>query len=205
MRLRCVIELPLLRYSIPAYYIVACAEASSNLSRFDGIRYGLRSGGYADLRDQYRRTRTAGFGPEVKRRIMLGTFVLSSGYYDAYYRKGTQVRALIKGDLEGAFEGVDLIATPTTPTPAFKLGEKLDDPVQMYLADVFTVTANLAGIPAISVNCGFSPEGLPIGFQFMAPHLAEQKALNAAFALESALDLPAGSDGGGPNLDEVNI
>ncbi len=201
------IAMPRLSYAIPAYYIVACAEASSNLARFDGIRYGLRSGGYADLRDQYRRTRTAGFGPEVKRRIMLGTFVLSSGYYDAYYRKGTQVRALIKGDLEGAFGRVDLIATPTTPTPAFRLGEKLDDPVQMYLADVFTVTANLAGIPAISVNCGFSAKGLPIGFQFMAPHLAERQALDAAYALESALELPAGGGGGGggPNLEGVNI
>ncbi|HUX08878.1 MAG TPA: Asp-tRNA(Asn)/Glu-tRNA(Gln) amidotransferase subunit GatA [Acidobacteriota bacterium] len=183
------VELPHLAYGIPAYYIVACAEASSNLARFDGIRYGLRTEGFTDLRDQYRKTRTAGFGPEVKRRIMLGTFVLSSGYYDAYYRKGTQVRALIKHDLQKAFEQVDLIAMPTSPTTAFKLGEKLDDPVQMYLADYFTVTANLAGVPAISINCGFSKDGLPIGFQLIAPHLAEDRLLSAAAALEEALGL----------------
>ena len=183
------VELPHLAYGIPAYYIVACAEASSNLARYDGIRYGLRTQDFADLHDLYRKTRTAGFGPEVKRRIMLGTFVLSSGYYDAYYRKGTQVRALIKQDLQKAFEGVDLIAMPTAPTTAFKLGEKLDDPVQMYLADYFTVTANLAGVPAISINCGFSKDGLPIGFQLIAPHLAEDRLLSAAAALEEALGL----------------
>jgi aspartyl-tRNA(Asn)/glutamyl-tRNA(Gln) amidotransferase subunit A len=183
------VELPHLRYGIPAYYIVACAEASSNLARYDGIRYGLRVKDYKDLRDQYRKTRTAGFGPEVKRRIMLGTFVLSSGYYDAYYRKGTRVRALIKRDMQEAFGKVDLIAMPTSPTTAFKLGEKLDDPVQMYLADYFTVTPNLAGVPAISINCGFSKAGLPIGFQLVAPHLAENRLLAAAAALEAALGL----------------
>jgi aspartyl-tRNA(Asn)/glutamyl-tRNA(Gln) amidotransferase subunit A len=183
------VELPHLPYGIPAYYIVACAEASSNLARYDGIRYGLRVEGFEDLRDQYRKTRTAGFGPEVKRRIMLGTFVLSSGYYDAYYRKGTQVRALIKRDMQQAFSKVDLIAMPTSPTTAFKLGEKLDDPVQMYLADYFTVAPNLAGVPAISINCGFSKAGLPIGFQLVAPHLAEDRLLAAAAALEEALGI----------------
>ena len=192
------IELPHMRYSIPAYYIVACAEASSNLARYDGIRYGLRVPDYQDMRDQYRRTRNSGFGPEVKRRIMLGTFVLSSGYYDAYYLKGIQVRALIKSDFAKAFETVDLIATPTTPSPAFKLGEKVDDPIQMYLADIFTVTANLAGIPAISLNCGFSKERLPIGFQLLAPHLGEERLLHAAYKLEEALDLLQD----GPPVDE---
>jgi len=193
------IELPHFRYGIPAYYIVACAEASSNLARYDGIRYGLRADGFSDLRDLYRKTRSAGFGPEVKRRIMLGTFVLSSGYYEAYYRKGTSVRALIKSDLQRAFENVDLLATPTAPTTAFKLGEKLDDPVQMYLADMFTVNANLAGIPAVSINCAFSGSGLPIGFQLLAPHLAEDRLLGAAAALEAALELPEH----GPPIDEV--
>ena len=183
------IELPHARYGIPAYYIVACAEASSNLARYDGIRYGLRVENDDGLKDQYRKTRSAGFGPEVKRRIMLGTFVLSSGYYDAYYRKGTQVRALIRQDIISAFEQVDLIATPTAPTTAFSIGEKLDDPVQMYLADVFTVTANLAGVPAISLNCGFDGAGLPIGFQLFAPHLAEDRLLSAAAGLEDALGL----------------
>jgi aspartyl-tRNA(Asn)/glutamyl-tRNA(Gln) amidotransferase subunit A len=183
------VTVPHFKYAIPAYYIVACAEASSNLSRYDGIRYGLREKGYTDLADQYFRTRTAGFGPEVKRRIMLGTFVLSSGYYDAYYKKGTDVRALIKRELAEVFDAVDLIATPTAPTPAWKFGEKVDDPIQMYLADIFTVTANLAGVPAISINCGFTKNKLPIGFQFIAPHLQEGRLLNAAFTLEEALGL----------------
>jgi aspartyl-tRNA(Asn)/glutamyl-tRNA(Gln) amidotransferase subunit A len=191
------IELPMMKYGVPAYYISACAEASSNLARYDGIRYGLRVPGCEDLRGQYRRTRTAGFGPEVKRRIMLGTFVLSSGYYEAYYSKGIKVRALIKAELEKAFQSVDFIATPTAPTPAFRLGEKLDDPVQMYLSDIFTVTADLAGIPAASINCAFSAAGLPIGFQLMAPHLREQKTLNASLALEETLNLPQN----GPEID----
>lgn len=193
------IELPTMPYGVPAYYIIACAEAGSNLARFDGIRYGLRKNGYEDLSDQYRRTRTSGFGPEVKRRIMLGTFVLSSGYYDAYYNRGIKVRARIKAELEDKFQELDLIATPTTPTPAFKLGEKLEDPVQMYLCDYFTVTANLTGIPAASINCGFSKEGLPIGFQLMAPHLGEQTILNASLALEEALDITAQ----GPPIEQV--
>ena len=181
------ISLPLLPHAVPAYYISACAEAGSNLARYDGIRYGLRQQGFEGLRDQYSKTRTTGFGPEVKRRIMLGTFVLSSGYYEAYYSKGIRVRTLIKADLERAFEEVDLIATPTAPTPAFRLGEKLDDPVQMYLSDIFTVTANLAGIPAASVNCGLSSDGLPIGVQLMGPYLGEQSVLNVCLALEEAL------------------
>lgn len=188
------ISLPLFHYAIPVYYVVACAEASSNLARFDGIRYGLRVPEYQGLLDQYLRTRTAGFGAEVKRRIMLGTFVLSSGYYDAYYRKGTQVRTLITRDVRRVFGEVDLIATPTAPSPAFRLGEKVDDPVQMYLEDIFTVTANLAGVPGISINCGFSRDRLPIGFQFFAPHLREDMALRGARALEAALGL----DNAGP-------
>ena len=175
------IELPHSRYATATYAIVVTAEASSNLSRFDGVRYGTRVEGGA-LAEMYARTR-ARFGEEVKRRIMLGTYVLSAGYYDAYYRKAQQVQALIRRDFARAFERVDAIATPTTPTPAFRLGERLDDPVQMYLADVFTVSANLAGIPAISVPCGLS-EGLPVGLQLTGPAWGEATILRIAAAYE---------------------
>jgi aspartyl-tRNA(Asn)/glutamyl-tRNA(Gln) amidotransferase subunit A len=159
------IELPHSRYAIPTYYLVATAEASSNLARYDGVRYGSRAADVADLGEMYDRTRDEGFGAEVKRRIMLGTYVLSAGYYDAYYLKAQQVRTLIRRDFERAFEAVDVVALPTTPTSAFRLGERTADPLQMYLADVFTVSAPLAGLPAVSVPCGFTRDRLPVGLQ----------------------------------------
>ncbi len=174
------IELPHSKYCIAVYYIIATAEASSNLARYDGVRYGFRAEEAPELRQMYRRTRDEGFGAEVKRRIMLGTYVLSSGYYEAYYRKAQQVRTLIKQDFQKAFEKCDVIATPTTPTTAFLLGEKTDDPLAMYLNDIYTCTANLAGIPGISRPCGLSSEGLPIGFQFVGPHWSEAQLLNLA-------------------------
>ena len=161
------ISLPNTKYAIPTYYVVATAEASSNLARYDGVRYGVRATDGKTLAEMYRRTRDAGFGAEVKRRIMLGTYVLSAGYYDAYYLKAQRVRRLLASDFDQAFANVDAIVTPTTPTPAFKLGEKTDDPLAMYLADIYTVTANLAGIPGISIPCGKSKEGLPIGMQIL--------------------------------------
>jgi len=183
------VSLPHAAYWLPAYYLVAPAEASSNLARYDGVRYGMRAGPpEQSLNDMYARTRGAGFGAEVKRRIMLGTFALRSGYYDAYYRKAQQVRALIARDHERAFAEVDLIATPTSPTPAFRLGEKTQDPVTMYLTDVFTMGAPLAGLPAISVPCGFTPEGLPVGLQLTARALDEATLLRAAAAYEQATD-----------------
>ncbi len=182
------VELPHARYAIPVYYLVATAEASSNLARYDGVRYGFRAapagGGRYDLKEMYARTREEGFGPEVKRRIMLGTYVLSAGYYDAYYLKAQQVRTLIGRDYEKAFERADLVAMPTSPTPAFRLGERAADPLQMYLADVFTVSANLAGLPAISMCCGFTRDRLPIGLQLTGPPLAEAALLRAADAYE---------------------
>jgi aspartyl-tRNA(Asn)/glutamyl-tRNA(Gln) amidotransferase subunit A len=177
------IELPHARYAIPVYYLVATAEASSNLARYDGVRYGLRERAET-LGAMYSMTREAGFGPEVKRRIMLGTYVLSAGYYDAYYLKAQQVRTLILRDYEQAFERVDVIAMPTSPTPAFKLGERASDPLQMYLADVFTVSANLAGLPAISVPCGFTPGGLPIGLQLTGRRFDEAMLFRVADAHE---------------------
>jgi aspartyl-tRNA(Asn)/glutamyl-tRNA(Gln) amidotransferase subunit A len=180
------VELPHARYAIPIYYLIATAEASSNLARYDGVRYGYRAplGKEATLQEMYDRTRDEGFGPEVKRRIMLGTYVLSAGYYDAYYLKAQQVRTLLRRDYEIAFERADVVAMPTTPTPAFKLGEKTDDPLQMYLADVFTVSANLAGLPAISVPCGFSPERLPIGLQLTGRAFDESTVLRIADAYQ---------------------
>ncbi|MDP2267652.1 MAG: amidase family protein, partial [Deltaproteobacteria bacterium] len=182
---RCVpITLPHTEYCLAVYYIVAPAEASSNLARYDGVRYGFRSRDGRDLLEMYKKTRSAGFGAEVKRRIMLGTYVLSAGYYDAYYKKASQVRGLITRDFEKAFQTCDVILTPTSPTPAFRLGEKTDDPMQMYLSDIFTISANLAGIPGLSVPCGFTTDGLPIGVQFLAGHFAEGKLLQIAAAYE---------------------
>lgn len=180
------VALPTAAAAIPAYYLVATAEASSNLARYDGVRYGFRAApeGRDALRPMYRRSREQGFGAEVKRRIMLGTYVLSAGYYDAYYVKAQQVRTLIRRDYERAFEHVDIIAMPTSPTPAFRIGERTADPVQMYLADIFTVSANLTGLPAISVPCGFSADGLPIGLQLTGRHFDEATLLRAADAYE---------------------
>ncbi|MFQ5578532.1 MAG: amidase family protein, partial [Anaerolineae bacterium] len=176
------ISLPHTRYGIPVYYLIATAEASSNLSRFDGVRYGLRVPA-ADMWDTFFETRAAGFGPEVKRRIMLGTYALSAGYYDAYYLKAQQVRTLLRRDFEAAFKQVDVIFAPATPDVAFKLGQKVDDPLQMYLSDIFTVVANLAGICGLSLPCGFS-NGLPIGLQILGPALGETAILQAAHAYE---------------------
>lgn len=185
------VELPHAKYCIAVYYIIATAEASSNLARFDGVRYGFRAEESKTLREMYRRTRDEGFGPEVKRRIMLGTYVLSSGYYEAYYRRAQQVRSLIKRDFQLAFERCDVIATPTTPTPAFLIGEKVDDPLAMYLNDIYTCTANLAGIPGISISSGLSAEGLPVGLQLIGPHWSEPTLLRLAHAYEEARPLNA--------------
>ena len=180
------VVLPHARYAIAVYYIIATAEASSNLARFDGVRYGFRAEDAPELRQMYRRTREQGFGPEVKRRIMLGTYVLSAGYYDAYYRKAQQVRALIRKDFLDAFQQCDAIITPTSPTAAFSLGAKVDDPLAMYLNDIYTVTANLAGVPGLSVPCGVSSERLPIGYQLVSPYWSEPTLLKLAYAYEQA-------------------
>jgi len=178
------ISLPHTQYSVAVYYIIAPAEASSNLARYDGVKYGFRVADARDLAEMYQKTRMQGFGAEVKRRIMIGTYALSAGYYDAYYGKASQVRALIRQDFDKAFKQCDIIITPTTPTPAFKIGEKTDDPLQMYLSDIFTISTNLAGIPGISVPCGFTAAGLPIGVQFLAGHFEEGKLLQIASAYE---------------------
>lgn len=172
--------------AIATYYLIATAEASSNLARYDGVKYGLRSKETANLLDMYLKTRQEGFGPEVKRRIMLGTYALSAGYYDAYYGKAQAVRTLIRQDFEAAFREVDLIVTPVTPTPAFKLGEKVEDPLQMYLSDIYTISVNLAGNPAMSVPCGFSTDGLPIGLQLIGRPFEEETLLRGAYAYEQA-------------------
>ncbi|MEP7116204.1 MAG: Asp-tRNA(Asn)/Glu-tRNA(Gln) amidotransferase subunit GatA [Acidobacteriota bacterium] len=184
------ISLPHASLAIPVYYLIATAEASSNLARYDGARYGYRTtvAPKDSLRDMYERTRDEGFGAEVKRRIMLGTYVLSAGYYDAYYLKAQQVRATVRDDYAAAFTSVDLVATPTTPTPAFKLGEKTADPLQMYLADIFTVSANLAGVPAMSLPCGMTPDGLPIGCQLTAKMWDEASLVRAGTAFQQATD-----------------
>ena len=174
------IELPSLKYAISAYYVLACAEASSNLSRFDGVRYGHRTSKASNLKEMYEKTRAEGFGDEVKRRIMMGTFALASGYYDAYYIKAQKVRTLIINDFKSAFEKCDFIATPTSPSTAFKIGEKMSSPVEMFLADIFTVPANLTGIPAISIPAGLSSKNLPIGFQLHANAFEEGSLLSAA-------------------------
>jgi aspartyl-tRNA(Asn)/glutamyl-tRNA(Gln) amidotransferase subunit A len=180
------VSLPHTEYAIPTYYIVATAEASSNLARFDGVRYGYRAKGARTLSDMYRRSRDEGFGAEAKRRIMLGTYALSAGYYDAYYLKAQKVRTLLTRDFDEAFKKVDAIVTPTTPTAAFKLGEKVDDPLAMYLADIYTVTADLAGIPGISIPCGRTRENLPIGMQILGRHLDESTILRLAHAFENS-------------------
>jgi aspartyl-tRNA(Asn)/glutamyl-tRNA(Gln) amidotransferase subunit A len=179
------IRMPHTDYAIAAYYIIATAEASSNLARYDGVRYGLRVEGDS-LLAMYRKTRGAGFGAEVKRRIVLGTYVLSAGYYDAYYLKGQKVRALIAQDFRDAFRKVDAILTPTSPVPAFKLGERTNDPLQMYLADIYTVTGSLAGVPGISVPCGKIDGKLPVGLQIFGPAFGEARVLQLAHAFEQA-------------------
>ncbi len=182
------VSLPHSRYVIAVYYIIATAEASSNLARYDGVRYGFRAEEARTLSEMYRRTRDEGFGAEVKRRIMLGTFALSSGYYDAYYEKAQQVRSMLAADFSAAFEKCDVIATPTSPTPPFRIGEKSNDPLAMYLSDVYTVTLNLAGLPGISVPCGRSNGGLPIGLQLIGNHFDEVRLLNTAFGCELLLN-----------------
>jgi aspartyl-tRNA(Asn)/glutamyl-tRNA(Gln) amidotransferase subunit A len=181
------VSLPHTEYAVACYYIIAMAEASSNLSRYDGVKYGLRAPG-GNLLEMYAHTRTQGFGAEVRRRIMIGTYTLSAGYYEAYYRKASQVRTLMRRDFDQAFETCVVLATPVAPTPAFRLGEKVDDPLTMYLTDIFTNPANLAGIPGISVPCGFSSEGLPIGLQLMGPPFGESQILQVAHAFEQATD-----------------
>jgi len=180
------VSLPHTEYGVAAYYIIAPAEASSNLARYDGVKYGLRVSDAKDLISMYRRSRSQGFGPEVKRRIMLGTYVLSAGYYDAYYKKASQVRTLIRQDFLEAFAQCDALLAPVAPIPAFKIGEKADDPLQMYLSDVLTLPASLAGIPGISVPCGFSSDQLPIGLQILGPHFREDLILRIAYQFEQA-------------------
>ncbi|MGQ3686013.1 MAG: Asp-tRNA(Asn)/Glu-tRNA(Gln) amidotransferase subunit GatA [Candidatus Loosdrechtia sp.] len=181
------ISLPHTEYAVATYYIIANAEASSNLARYDGVRYGYRSG-MNGITGMYCRTRSEGFGNEVKRRIMLGNYALSAGYYDAYYLKASKVRTLIKSDFDNAFEMVDCILSPTSPVPAFKIGERTSSPLEMYLSDIFTIPANLAGIPGISVPCGFSKEGLPIGMQILGRHFEERRLLRIAYAFERGTD-----------------
>jgi aspartyl-tRNA(Asn)/glutamyl-tRNA(Gln) amidotransferase subunit A len=182
------VDLPMVRHAVPVYYVIAPAEASSNLSRFDGVRYGHRAERYADLDDMYCRTRAEGFGAEVKRRILVGTYVLSHGYYDAYYLKAQQVRRLIANDFARAFAHCDVIAGPTAPTCAFGLGAKVDDPVQMYLNDIFTIAANLTGMPAMSLPCGFTAGGLPIGLQLQGNYLDEARILDVAHRYQQVTD-----------------
>ena len=182
------VSLPHTGVAVATYYIVATAEASSNLARYDGVKYGFRAKESSDLLEMYRITRQEGFGPEVKRRIMLGTYALSSGYYDAYYAKAQAVRTLIREDFDRVFQDVDLLVTPVMPTPAFRLGEKIEDPLQMYLSDLYTISASLAGIPAISLPCGFSRKGLPIGMQILGRPFEEDVVLRAARAYELATD-----------------
>jgi len=182
------ISLPHTDYAVAAYYIIATAEASSNLARYDGVKYGFRHSG-ANLLEMYAHTRTQGFGAEVRRRIMLGTYALSAGYYEAYYRKASQVRTLIRRDFEAAWERCQVLAAPVAPTPAPRLGELVADPLTMYLSDIFTISVNLAGIPGISVPCGFSRAGLPIGLQILGPPFGEPVVLQTAYALEQAAEV----------------
>ena len=182
------ISLPHTKYALPAYYIIAPAEASSNLARYDGVKYGYRNESESSLDDMYELTRSEGFGKEVKRRIFIGTYVLSAGYYDAYYIKAQKIRKLISNDFNEAFKDCDLIVTPTTPSPAFEIGDKEDDPIKMYLNDIFTVPASLAGLPGISIPFGKSIEGLPLGVQLLSKHFNEQEIFNASYYLENSKD-----------------
>jgi aspartyl-tRNA(Asn)/glutamyl-tRNA(Gln) amidotransferase subunit A len=180
------ISLPNSRLAVPVYYVLAPAEASSNLSRYDGVRYGYRAPEYSDLADMYEKSRAQGFGTEVKRRIMIGTYVLSHGYYDAYYLQAQKIRRLIAQDFEDAFKQCDVIMGPTSPSTAFKLGEKGDDPVQMYLSDIYTIAVNLAGLPGMSIPCGFGSNGLPAGLQIIGNYFAEARMLNVAHQYQKA-------------------
>jgi aspartyl-tRNA(Asn)/glutamyl-tRNA(Gln) amidotransferase subunit A len=186
---KCVeVSLPHTEYAVAAYYVIAPSEASSNLARYDGVKYGLRDKDKNDLIEMYKSTRSMGFGSEVKRRIIIGTYCLSAGYYDAYYRKASQVRTLIIEDFKRAFKSCDVLLSPVAPTPAFKKGEKTEDPLKMYLSDIFTLSANLAGIPGMSVPCGFSSQGLPIGLQIMGEHFNEEQMIKVAYNFEQATD-----------------
>jgi aspartyl-tRNA(Asn)/glutamyl-tRNA(Gln) amidotransferase subunit A len=182
------VSLPHTEFAVAAYYVIAPSEASSNLARYDGVKYGFRDKTPGGLIRMYRRTRSSGFGPEVQRRIILGTYALSAGYYDAYYKKASQVRTLIMEDFKKVFQRCDVILSPVAPTPAFRIGEKVDDPLTMYLSDVFTLSANLAGIPGMSVPCGFSKERLPIGLQIMGAHFNETALLKVGYNFEKATD-----------------
>ena len=182
------VSLPHTEYAVAVYYVIASSEASSNLARYDGVKYGFRDPEYSGLMDMYRSTRSRGFGPEVQRRIIIGTYCLSAGYYDAYYGKASQVRTLIMDDFKKAFDTCDVIVCPVAPTAAFKIGEKIDDPLTMYLSDIFTLSANLAGIPGMSVPCGFSEDGLPIGLQIMGNHFNEEKIFKVAYGFEQATE-----------------
>lgn len=182
------LRLPNASLALPVYYVLAPAEASSNLSRYDGVRYGYRAGEYADLLDMYVRSRTEGFGEEVKRRILVGTYVLSHGYYDAYYLQAQKLRQLIARDFAAAFRDCDVIMGPTTPTTAFALGSKMDDPVQMYLNDIYTIPAPLAGLPALSIPCGFDAKGLPVGLQLTGDYFSEARLLGIAHRYQQASD-----------------
>ncbi len=178
------VSLNIAEYALASYYIIACAEASSNLGRFDGVRYGHRAKEFNNLKELYRNSRTEGFGPEVKRRIILGTYVLSSGYYDAYYKKAQQVRTLVMNKFKSVFDNYDVILTPTSPTVAFDIGSKINDPLAMYLADICTVSVNIAGLPGISIPCGVDKEGMPIGMQLIGNRFTEETLLNAAYTFE---------------------
>ena len=181
------VNLPLNKYALPAYYMISSAEASSNLARYDGVKYGYRTENFEDLIDLYCKTRSEGFGKEVKRRIMIGTYALSSGYYDAYYKKAQQVRTLVMQDFTKAFEKYDVLVTPVAPMTAFKVGEKTSDPMQMYLADICTVSVNIGGLPAIVIPCGYDSNGMPVGVQIIGKHFCEKTILNAAYALEQTV------------------
>jgi aspartyl-tRNA(Asn)/glutamyl-tRNA(Gln) amidotransferase subunit A len=183
------VSLPHTAYAVAAYYVVASAEASSNLARYDGVKFGFRDSGHSELLGMYKSTRVIGFGPEVQRRIIIGTYALSAGYYDAYYGKASQVRTLIQEDFKNAFQLCDVIVSPVAPSPAFKIGEKRHDPLAMYLSDILTLSANLAGIPGMSVPCGFSPEGLPIGLQLLGNHFDEERLFKVAFNYEQSVDV----------------
>ncbi|MDP3082099.1 MAG: amidase family protein, partial [Rubrivivax sp.] len=189
------VSLPRTELSIPVYYIIAPAEASSNLGRFDGVKFGHRAAQHGDLLDMYKRTRAEGFGAEVKRRIMIGTYVLSHGYYDAYYLQAQKLRRMIADDFQACFQACDLIAGPVAPTVAWKLGEKGDDPVKAYLADIFTLPASLAGLPGMSVPAGFGDAGLPVGLQLIGNYFTEGQLLHAAHALQQATDFHARQPG----------